>query len=836
MTSHHTPFSDKTARPQKVGLFTFLHISALGDMREMRAFPLIHDNTVSQTAMEEFPLIADLALILIAAGCTSILCKLTKLPVIVGYLVAGLLTGPKISLLPTVTDNASISTWSEIGVIFLLFALGLEFNFKSLLKVGKTGATTALAILFGIMLTSLGLGLILDWSTTQSIFMGGMLAISSTMVAVKAFEELGLKGKPFTHIVYGVEVVEDIIAILLLVILPMIALSQSTSLAKEVTSSIARVLFFMSLWFLGGIFLVPTLLRKLKKHLTDELLLILSLALCLGMVSLADKSGLSTALGAFVIGAILGTTTQAHRIETLMQPVKNLFGAIFFVSVGMLADPAVIVSHWGTVLLCILIVVIIQPLMAMTSLILTKHSLNESVHAGLSFGNIGEFSFIIASLGIANGVLEDFVYPVVIVVCVITTITMPNMLKLAKPLENKLEKWMPAPILNLTQSNNDPAATHKTPNRRAVLIKQFAFETAILAVLLIGIISLFSGFIAPHAEPYLNSLLSHNFDDETSTFISESIIFSIMLLCMMPFLSAMIIRKDNMQHVFFAVLLKGGHQNLIRSLQTIRLLIVACFIAYTLIALSPFPWFINAIAGLVVFSLILFFKGIFANYIRLERQFLFNYNEAEVAEQNASRSHAGDELKSFTNIQEGAWLPEDFSVAHIKIDEDSVFLGKTLRDLDLRAKHELFIIRIERADDALNIPTGDTVIELDDTIYIVGKFDTLRALLKDPYNISNKKLHIQSMRAFTNELAERRTDESNLRCIIVPITKNSGLAGKTLRDSDIGLKNKCLVIGLEVSDRVEMNLKADTIFEIGCRLWVVGEDQALSSLLEENIT
>jgi len=787
--------------------------------------------------MEEYPLIADLALILIAAGCTSILCKLTKLPVIVGYLVAGLITGPKISLLPTVTDNASIHTWSEIGVIFLLFALGLEFNFKSLLKVGKTGAVTAFAILLGIMLTSLGIGLVLDWSTTQCIFMGGMLAISSTMVAVKAFEELNLKGKPFTHIVYGVEVVEDIVAILLMVVLPMIALSQSDSLAREVTSSIARVIFFMAIWFLGGIFLVPTLLRKLKKHLTDELLLVLALALCLGMVLLADTSGLSTALGAFVIGAILGTTPQAHRIETLMQPIKNLFGAIFFVSVGMLADPTVILDYWGTILLCLVIVIVVQPIMAMGSLLLTKHSLDESVHAGLSFGNIGEFSFIIAGLGISKGVFEEYVYPVVIVVCVITTITMPNMLKLANPVTQKLEKLLPQKLLSLSEQKDD-VSVPKKGNRRSVLIKQFAFETFIHAVLLIGIMSLFSGFINPHACPLLTQIFVEQLtlNAEIADFTSKCIMFGIMCLCMLPFLSALVIRKDNMQHAFFVVLLKGNQAHLLKTLQIIRLLTVAAFIAYTVTVSSPCPWYANALIAAAMFGSVVFFKGALTNYLRMERQFLFNYNEAEAAEHNASRSRLGEDLKSLANIQEGAWLSEDFSVAHFKIDEDSKFLDQTLRELDLRAQLELFIIRIERGEQAINIPAGDTVINLEDTIYIVGKGDAFKALSREPYNVSSKKLHIESMSSFTNNLAERRTDDASLRCITVPINSGSALAGKKLRESDIGSKNKCLVIGLEVSERVEMNLKADTVFECGCRLWVVGEEQALSTLLAENIT
>ena len=800
--------------------------------------------------MEEYPLIADLALILIAAGCTSIICKLTKLPVIVGYLLAGLLAGPKVSLLPTVTDNASIHTWSEIGVIFLLFALGLEFNFKSLLKVGKTGAITACAILFAVLLASFGLGAILSWNVTQSIFMGGMLAISSTMVAVKAFEELKLKGQPFTHIVYGVEVVEDIVAILLMVILPMLALSQSESLAQEVTKSIMRVIFFMSIWFLSGIFIVPTIIRKLKDHLNDELLLIIALALCLGMVMLADNSGLSTALGAFVIGAILGTTPEAHRIEGLMRPIKNLFGAIFFVSVGMMADPSVILDHWGTILLCLSIVILIQPIAAATSILLTGKSLSESVHAGLSFGNIGEFSFIIANLDIAHNILADYLYPVVIVVCVITTITMPNMLKLADPITNKLTAILPQKLLERTEKKDEKAQA-KSPNRRSVLIKQFLFETFILSVLIIGIIAFFVGFIVPTAVPELEMLLRAPVQGLSTTWpqlanaialhentplrISQFIVYSAMLVCMIPFLSALIIRKSNMQRAFFVVLLKGGQNYLLTILKAIRIFIVSAFIAYAVIRCFPFNWVFQLAAAAIMIMATFFFKGAFSNYLRLERQFLFNYNEVELAEKEATRDRSAEELGSLTDIREGAWLSENLSVAHLRIDEDSPFLNKTLRELNLRAELELFIIRIEHEETVLNIPAGDTVIHLDDTIYIVGKAEALRALTREPFNISKNKLYIESMNRFTKNLDERRTDEAPLRCITIPIEADSGFANKTLRDSGIGLKSKCLVIGIEVGERVEMSPKADTTFSPGCLIWVVGEPMALSKLLEENI-
>ena len=340
--------------------------------------------------MDEYPLMTDLAVILISAGVMSVICRAVKLPILLGYLFAGVLMGPHVPLIPGVHDMASINTWSEIGVIFLLFALGLEFNFKNLFKVGKTGLVTVLCIATAMMLSCIGIGLLMEWQTVTSIFIGGMLSISSTMVIVKAFEELKLKGQPFTHVVYGVMVFQDILGIILMVILPMIAAS-SGSILESVSTTAMRVTFFLVVWFVGGIFLVPTLLRKLKKYLSDEILLIISLALCFGMVMLASAAQLSTALGAFTIGSILGATGQAHHIETLVTPLKNLFGAIFFVSIGMLVNPGAIIDNIGILLILLPLLLLLNPIMGTLAAYFTGKSLRNALRAGACYGQIGEF-------------------------------------------------------------------------------------------------------------------------------------------------------------------------------------------------------------------------------------------------------------------------------------------------------------------------------------------------------------------------------------------------------------------------------------------------------------
>lgn len=791
--------------------------------------------------MDEYPLMTDLAVILISAGVMSVICRAVKLPILLGYLFAGVLMGPHVPLIPGVHDMASINTWSEIGVIFLLFALGLEFNFKNLFKVGKTGLVTVLCIATAMMLSCIGIGLLMEWQTVTSIFIGGMLSISSTMVIVKAFEELKLKGQPFTHVVYGVMVFQDILGIILMVILPMIAAS-SGSILESVSTTAMRVTFFLVVWFVGGIFLVPTLLRKLKKYLSDEILLIISLALCFGMVMLASAAKLSTALGAFTIGSILGATGQAHHIETLVTPLKNLFGAIFFVSIGMLVNPGAIIDNIGILLILLPLLLLLNPIMGTLAAFFTGKSLRNALRAGACYGQIGEFSFILATLGVEQGVLTDGTYPVIIMISAITMVTTPSMLKLSARLVEPIGRLLPEN--KRYRIEEEPQKIKKSTNRRFVLIRHFAIETFILSMLLIGIISFFDGFV----EPNVRSLIQSQWEQSThlvtlpyldphsmsyAQIISEGLCTALTLLCIMPFLSAMILRRHKLNRVFTVLLVRGTGEGMFRTLQIIRIGVVALFILFALATHSPFFYAIDLGLGAVVLFIVCYFNIIFSNYMRLEQQFLLNYNEAD--DDSEVVEERNDSIASMAGITAGAWLSASFSVARYTIDEDSSFLDKTLIDLDLRALHGLRIIRIERGEhEVINIPPGKEMLLLGDTVYIAGYDSDLRLLRDDPYNISDKKLHIQSMRQFSQDVKERN-DETGLRCIQISIQKDSGLANKTLRNSGISGRNKCLVIGIETNGRVEMDLKPDDVFEPGCRLWVVGEADNLSNVLAENI-
>ena len=786
--------------------------------------------------MHEYPLITDLALILIAAGITSVVCRKFKLPILLGYIIAGVLTGPHVSLLPNVHDMQNIETWSEIGVIFLLFALGLEFNFKSLMKVGKSGSITVAFIVFGMMAATIGVGHFLDWSLNTSIFMGGILCISSTMVIVKAFEELNLKGKHFTNIVYGVEIMEDIVGILLMVILSTIAISSSSGdggqLVQKISTTSMRVVFFLVLWFVGGIFLVPTLLRKLKKYLDDEIIMTISLALCLGMVMLAERSNLSTALGAFTIGSILGATTEAQRIEHLMTPIKNLFGAIFFVSVGMMVVPSSILEHWPTLLLLLGIELLVNPILGTIGVFVSGKSLHDALNAGACFGQIGEFSFIIAKLGVSLAVLDEFTYPIVITISAITMITTPYVMRLSEKLVGPVSKLLPERLKYRIEGERESEG--KGPSRRSVMIKHFVAETFILSMLLLGVVTFMHGFV----DPNLRDFIAKHWDNIDAAFISQVACMVVALIAMTPFLSVLILRRDKLNRAFMIVLLRGGSENILRVLQILRVVVAAGFIAFALYMGSPFPLWVDALVGTALLIFVVRFELVFMNYVRLERQFLLNYNEVELSEQeNSTQVDDAESLDSLTELPAVNLFSSDFSVGTYKIDESSPFRDKSLIDLNLRAEHNLFIIRIERVEDPdVNIPVGQEILRLGDTIDIIGRTADLAALSRAPYDIPAKEIHMCGIRQYSREMQERRSSAANLRCLCIPIHAKSGFAGKTLRTSGIGRNTRCLVIGIETCGRVEMNPNPDVVIAPNSRLWVIGESDDLAVLLEDNLT
>jgi CPA2 family monovalent cation:H+ antiporter-2 len=388
-------------------------------------------------------LITDLALILITGAVTTILFRKIKQPLVLGYIIAGFLVGPHISLTPTVVDNTNIKILAQIGVIFLLFSLGLDFSLKKLRSIGSPASITALVEIIFITFLGYFSGKWMGWNTIDSLFLGGMLASSSTTIIIKAFEELGLKNDRYTHIVFGILIVEDIVVILLMVMLSTLALTHGFE-SMEILATVLKLIFFLIIWLITGLFLLPAFLKRAKNLLNDETLLVLSIGLCLGMVEISTQIGFSAELGAFIMGSALAETAAAEKVQDLINPVKDLFGAVFFVSVGMLIDPVTIIEYRWPILWVTLVVIFGKLFSTTLGALLSRQGIKQSIRIGMSMAQVGEFAFIVASLGLTLKVTSDFLFPVAVGVSAITTFTTPYMIRFSPVMYKFTLRVLPA--------------------------------------------------------------------------------------------------------------------------------------------------------------------------------------------------------------------------------------------------------------------------------------------------------------------------------------------------------------------------------------------------------
>ncbi|MBQ9236592.1 MAG: cation:proton antiporter [Prevotella sp.] len=376
-------------------------------------------------------MVQDLYVLMITAAVVSILFKLLKQPVVLGYIVAGVLVGPHL-FGETLVNEANVKSWGDIGVLFVLFCIGLEFRLKNLISSGKVAAIGAMTIVVGMMLFGFGVGKFAELDMINSLFLAGMLCMSSTTIVMKAIDEAGMSKERFVKGATSILIVEDVVAVVLMVLLSSIAIRHQFE-GAELVSKVIDLAITLAAWFICGILIIPTLIRKVKKHLNDETLIILALGLCLGMVLTAEEAGFSSALGAFVMGSILAETVESHRIEKLMTPLKNVFAAIFFISVGMLINPSSLTEYWQSILLVCLVIIIGMILFGTLGCWWGGQTMRDSMLTSFSFVQIGEFSFIIASLGTSLGVLHPVIYPIIVASSVVTTFLTPYIMKAAVP-------------------------------------------------------------------------------------------------------------------------------------------------------------------------------------------------------------------------------------------------------------------------------------------------------------------------------------------------------------------------------------------------------------------
>ena len=740
---------------------------------------------------EELNLVADLALILIAAGVFTVISRALKQPLILGYIIAGFIVSPHLGLFPTITSTESVKQWSEIGIIFLLFALGLEFSFKKLLKVGSSALITAGTICLGMLILGITAGSIMGWSIMESIFLGGLMSMSSTTVIIKAYDDMGLKNKPYATLIFGTLVVEDLIAVLLMVLLSTLAVSSKFS-GGEMVLSLVRLAFFLILWFLVGLYVIPLLLKKAKKYLNDEILLIISIGLCFGMVALANLAGFSSALGAFVMGSILAETVEGERIEHLLTGIKNLFGAIFFVSVGMMIDPAIISAHWGVILLLAALAILGLLTFSTTGSLLAGQGLDNSVHVGFTMAQLGEFSFIIASLGCSLGVMRGFIYPVIISVSVLTTFAAPFMIKAGDPVSRWLQAKLPASVLAKINPAPDTVgkASSAEHNEWAGLLKSYAIRVVLYSVILVAILILSRTLLGKAADallPFLNPT------------VRKAICLGITLLVMLPFLYGLAITNGSI-NTHASKLLKERPQNKwpILSLLFIRILIAVSFILMAITSyfnLGAWGVLIAILAGLLI---IFIAKVSVRNLSGLEKRFLENLNARDELERKKSpvATSVRDKMSKY-----------DIRTTAVEVSPDFAYIGKSLREMPFRKSAGVNIIKIQRGSQNIEIPSGNEPIYPYDRLIAVGTPAQLEAFT-------------DSLKENTHIVPDEAGD-SDFVVLKIDLNQESYLTGKSLREADMR-KGGCMVISIQHGNSIITNPGADFRFTEGDTVWIAG--------------
>jgi len=770
-------------------------------------------------------LIYDLALILISAGFITLLFKGLKQPLVLGYIVAGILAGPHLGLLSvTVRDTANIQAWADIGVIFLLFALGLEFSFKKLAAVGKTALVTALVTVSGMMISGYFIGYMLGWSSMNCLFLGGMLSMSSTTIIIKAFNDLNLRDKPFISGVFGLLIVEDLVAVIMMVMLSTISVSKDFD-GSQLLMSIARLAFFLALWFIFGIFLIPSLLKKVRKLMNEETLLIVSTGLCLGMVVIAVKAGFSAALGAFIMGSILAETVDVKRIEKIMEPLKNLFGAIFFVSVGMMVQPAILANYAWPVVIIILTVIFGQILFSTFGFLLSGQTLKISIQSGFSLAQIGEFAFIIAGLGLSLGVTDSFLYPIVIAVSVFTTFTTPYFIKLADPAYRLLIKVLPQETVEKLDRPRVKKKRTTGQNAWVNMLKDFFSYMIVLSIVVIAILYLVLSFLYPLLQRYM------------SEGWSAGICFLITILTIAPFLRAMMTNNgDSTSSVLNLWMEKASNRKILAFFFGLRTFAVLLTILFVINTYFPIPFWINLLSAIVILVIIMRSKWLLKRFWHLESHFLINLNERQM-EENFRKIDENKGVMKLSEMQKNHWLDYKLYTCALRLKTDSPFIGQRIRDLHIRKDYNLMVIRIRTIEDKyINIPSGEYRLQPGDTLRLAGKKSSLRKLQEDElFYLEFVDHSYMTLHGFSKLEFNRKKQEERISCAGLPITEKSPLSGKNLIESAIGSKTKCLVVGLEREGLQIVNPEATTVLRGGDTVWLVGEEKPVSKLIEQNV-
>ncbi len=759
-------------------------------------------------------LISDLALILIVAGIVTLIFRKIKLPIVLGYIVAGFLISPHFSYMPTVVEVADIEVWANIGVVFLMFGLGLEFSFKKLATVGGSAVIVAMTVMLSMILIGSGVGYLLGWAKMDCIFLGGMLSMSSTMIILKAYEEYDLKERRFAQLVLSTLVIEDIAGIFMLIILSTISVSQAAS-GVATFKEIGLLLMYLVIWLILGIYLIPSFLNKVSKLMNDELMVIVSLAICLGMVVIADFIGFSEALGAFMAGSILAGTVRAGYIERLTKPIKDLFGAVFFVSVGMMIQPELLVKYIGPILIITVATILGQMIFSTIGILLSGQSLHTAIRGGFSMVQIGEFSFIIATLGSSLGVISDFLYPVVVCVSVITTFTTPLFIKNSASVYKFLDEKLPDKLWVFIKKNTSEDRSNKDKDEDwSKYIKKVLSRTLICSVVMYIIYWLGIQELKPLVDTYVSSEI---FADLITAVVTCGV--------MIPFISMMHGTNDAL---FIKLWLKQRSNKLpLLTLKTVRILIAACFVTLVLRKIYHIPFVILLLLSAAAVVLLIrsdYLKGVTIN---MELRFMENFSERTLARQKRERGR--DEKYS--------WLNEELLVAEFQVTD--TVENKTIYDFTKSRAFRVTIIKIIRGDKYINLPTPDEVVLEGDILHMMGtsaEIDACTILLEKDECIEYTDRDDITLKDYIyGQTFYGIAPEKQLICCPINVSQGSEFSRKSIKNSHMRDKYRGTIIGIERGNLTILNVDIDTIIQPGDLIWTLGGKQMADLLIKGNV-
>lgn len=729
------------------------------------------------------PIISDLALILAVAGITTLLFKWLKQPVVLGYIVAGFLCSGNF-LLQGVSNMGNVDIWAEIGIIFLLFSLGLEFSFKKLMNVGGPALMTALVVIVGMMCSGFMAGRALGWTSTDSIFLGGMLSMSSTTIIIKAFDDLGLRSQKFTSLVFGVLVVEDLFAVVLMVMLSTLFVQRAVE-HVVIAEQLFKLIFFLILWFVVGIYLIPTFLKKIRKFLNQETLLVISLGLCLIMVVLATYAGFSSALGAFIMGSILAGTVQAESIEKVIAPVKDLFGAVFFVSVGMLVEPAMLVQYIVPIVFLTVVVIVGQIFYGTLGFLVSGQNLKIALQSSFSLAQIGEFAFIIASLGLSMGVTSSFLYPVAVAVSVVTTFTTPFIIRLSDPAYHWINRLIPKRMKALLARYSAGSQTVNSEREWMSLLKKSLLNMFIYCVLLGGVVWISSSYYSPFVE------------ERFEGFAGKLIATTTTILFMTPLLWGLAVRHLNRR--LFVPLWNDPRFNhgLLVSLIVLRILLALMFVLTVVAHLSSYRWGALMAFAILLLLLALFWRRIKRGYLRFEQRFFTNLNEKDAS----------------TVVTTGNYRAKFLHMAKMTVSADSPLVGRCFRELDLRLRYGVTVVSVLRGSHRYNAPGASMVLMPSDEISVVGTDAQL------------------SQFASKVEVPLSPVDREEATMQKFSVGEHSVLIGMTVSQFGMMCRGACLIIGIERSDGSYVRPLGLVRFQPYDMVWIAGDRETIEQVL-----